>query len=155
MTEAETKTFYDILRYLCRLTVETDGVKAVCGQRHHILLAAGDEQHVSFVGELLKAEDVIIRFVPCIQETYGAEWAIHLGKRSHCVAEHRLSHCGTEGVGLSLIRDGFKTGKRLYAEALQGLCVDTVTSPKGQFFHPVRLFDNAKLPFIPGCILVF
>ena len=126
----------------------------MCGQRHHILLAAGDEQYISFVGELLKAEDVIIRFVPCIQETYGAEWAIHLDKCSHCVTEHRLSHCGTEGVGLSLIRDGFKTGKRLHPEALQGLCVDTGTSPKGQFFHPVRLLDEAELPFIPGSILV-
>ena len=29
MAEAEMKTFYDILRYLCRLAVETDGVKAV------------------------------------------------------------------------------------------------------------------------------
>ena len=29
MAEAEMKTFYDILRYLCCLAVETDGVKAV------------------------------------------------------------------------------------------------------------------------------
>ena len=85
------------------------GVKAVCGQRHHILLAAGDEKHIAFVGELLEAEDVIIRFVPCIQETYGAEWTIHLDKCSHRVAKHCLSHCGTEGVGLLLIRDGIKT----------------------------------------------
>ena len=110
MTEAETQTFYDTLRYLCRLAVETDRVKAVCDKRHHILLAAGDEQHVTFVRELLKAEDVIVRFASRIQESHDAEWAIHLDKCSHCVAEHWLFRCGAEGVRLPLIRDGFKTG---------------------------------------------
>ena len=93
--------------------------------------AAGDEQHITFIRELLKAEDIIVRFASRMQESHGADWAIHLDKCSHCVAEHCLFHCGAEGVGLPLIRDGFKTRKRLHPEALQGLCVDTVTSPKG------------------------
>ena len=33
VAEAEMKTFYDILRYLCCLAVETDGVKAYRGFR--------------------------------------------------------------------------------------------------------------------------
>ena len=114
MAKAKAQTFYDVFRDLRRLAVETDGVKAVCGERHHILLAACDEQHVALVGELLEAKNVIVRFASRIQESHDTEWAIHLHKRPHCVAEHRLFRRGAEGVGLLFpllgffIRDSFQ-----------------------------------------------
>ena len=69
MTEASNEHLYDGGVDLSRLAVEANGVKAVCGKRHHILLAAGDEQHVTPLRELLYAERVDVRQATAIDES--------------------------------------------------------------------------------------
>ena len=69
MTEASNEHLYDRGVDLCCFAVEANGVKAVCGKRHHILLAAGDEQHVTPLRELLHAERVDIRQATTIDES--------------------------------------------------------------------------------------
>ena len=69
MTEASDEHLYDGDVNLCCLTVEANGVKAVCGKRHHILLAAGDEQHIAPLRELLYAERVDVRQATTIDES--------------------------------------------------------------------------------------
>ena len=69
VTEASNEHLYDGGVDLSRLAVEANGVKAVCGKRHHILLAAGDEQHVTPLRELLHAERVDIRQATTIDES--------------------------------------------------------------------------------------
>ena len=61
MTEASDEHLDDGGVDLSRLAVEANGVKAMCGKRHHILLAAGDEQHITPLRELLYAERVDVR----------------------------------------------------------------------------------------------
>ena len=69
VTEAPDEHLYDGGVDLCRLAVEADGVEAVCGKRHHILLAAGDEQHITPLRELLYAERVDVRQATAIDES--------------------------------------------------------------------------------------
>ena len=69
VTEASDEHLDDGGVDLSRLAVEANGVKAVCGKRHHILLAAGDEQHVTPLRELLHAERVDIRQATTIDES--------------------------------------------------------------------------------------
>ena len=44
MTEASNEDLYDGGVDLSRLAVEANGVKAMCGQRHHTLFATSDEE---------------------------------------------------------------------------------------------------------------
>ena len=69
VTEASYEHLYDGGVDLSRLAVEANGVKAVCGKRHHILLAAGDEQHITPLRELLYAERVDVRQAAAIDES--------------------------------------------------------------------------------------
>ena len=69
VTEASNEHLYDGGVDLSRLAVEANGVKAVCGKRHHILLAAGDEQYITPLRELLYAERVDVRQATAIDES--------------------------------------------------------------------------------------
>ena len=69
MTEASNEHLDDRGVDLSCFAVEANGVKAVCGKRHHILLAAGDEQHITPLRELLYAERVDVRQAAAIDES--------------------------------------------------------------------------------------
>ena len=69
VTEASDEHLDDGGVDLSRLAVEANGVKAVCGKRHHILLTAGDEQHIIPLRELLYAERVDVRQATTIDES--------------------------------------------------------------------------------------
>ena len=69
VTEASDEHLDDGGVDLSRLAVEANGVKAMCGKRHHILLTAGDEQHIIPLRELLYAERVDVRQAATIDES--------------------------------------------------------------------------------------
>ena len=69
VTEASDEHLDDGGVDLSRLAVEANGVKAMCGKLHHILLTAGDEQHIIPLRELLYAERVDVRQAATIDES--------------------------------------------------------------------------------------
>ena len=92
MLEAECQPINQRGRNSHRFTVEADSVKSVCRQRKHVFLAARDKQCISFGGQLLQPETIILTETATIEETGRGKWTVQFDVLPALVAVHGFCH---------------------------------------------------------------